>query len=293
MSGPSAPSARPGPRSRRELAEAAVGLAARGRWRDAERANRSWLRRFGPDGAAYRRLGRALTQLGRLREAEIAYETALELEPGDPVARHGLARLRRGIAREPAPRAGLTLAPGFFVEEPGRTVLVTIPLGPGERTRVAAGDRLGLALDRGAVVLESEEGIRLGRLKGHLATHLARLLRLGYEYESGVVSATSEAAVLIREVKRGRPGLPPSFPLTHREVVRPEPDEPYGLRTEPDEEVPEGYQEPYAEYGEEEPEAIADERLEAWAEMVEEEALEQAENVTSEGASAEPGEADR
>ena len=57
--------------------EQAVKLAVAGRWREAAALNRELIARFGDDAEVYNRLGKAFTELGRIREARAVYEAVL------------------------------------------------------------------------------------------------------------------------------------------------------------------------------------------------------------------------
>ena len=50
-----------------------------------------------PDAVTWQMMGHALRGLGRMSEAEGAYQKALALEPGDERSRLGLEWARRGI----------------------------------------------------------------------------------------------------------------------------------------------------------------------------------------------------
>ena len=67
--------------ARQSANEQAVQLAVAGRWREAAAVNRELIARFGDDAEVYNRLGKAFTELGRIREARVVYEKALAVDP--------------------------------------------------------------------------------------------------------------------------------------------------------------------------------------------------------------------
>ena len=68
---------------RKDSAKKAVALAMGGKWEEAARLNRSILDEFPRDLEAYNRLGKALSELGKNREAREAFQNALEISPQD------------------------------------------------------------------------------------------------------------------------------------------------------------------------------------------------------------------
>ena len=64
---------------RRDRSKKAVALAMQNRWSDAVAANQSILSEFPDDLETFNRLGKALTELGRHREAKSAFQRALEI----------------------------------------------------------------------------------------------------------------------------------------------------------------------------------------------------------------------
>src|SRR5436305_1442685 len=71
----------------------AVQLAVDARWEEAVELNRFIIQSFGADEGAQNRLGKALTELGRLEEAKAAYDAALRNNPLNPVARKNTVKL--------------------------------------------------------------------------------------------------------------------------------------------------------------------------------------------------------
>ena len=71
----------------------AVGLAVDARWDEAVELNEFIIRSFGADEGTQNRLGKALTELGRLEDAKSAYDAALAINPMNPVARKNTAKL--------------------------------------------------------------------------------------------------------------------------------------------------------------------------------------------------------
>src|SRR2546422_3702624 len=71
-------------RLKRQLAEQAIAQASAALWADAADSNRKLLE-MGPDAEAENRLAKALWELGELAEAREHYQTALALDPTNPI----------------------------------------------------------------------------------------------------------------------------------------------------------------------------------------------------------------
>ncbi len=185
-----------------EAVEEAIQLALSFRWAEAEAANRDLLERFGPDPDAQNRLGKALMELGRLREAQEAYRKTLELSPSNPIARRQLAKLE-ATALEPAVSPGgvPTLDAKFFTEEPGKTTITKlIQDGDGVPPAVLPGDPVELVLGQTDVRVRSARGADLGSLEPRLAQRIIRLTEGGNQYAGAVTHVDqSGVQVIVRE----------------------------------------------------------------------------------------------
>ena len=78
---------------KKDMAKAAVALAMKSQWSQAVELNRSILGEFPDDLEAYNRLGKALTEIGRPKEAKEAFQNALEISLHNAIARKNLERL--------------------------------------------------------------------------------------------------------------------------------------------------------------------------------------------------------
>src|SRR5579884_4465370 len=87
-------------RQKQQRADRAINLAMQNRWAEAADLNRELIQEFPKDVDAHNRLGKALMELGRYREARDAYAEALRLDPMNSIAQKNLARLEKLIAEE-------------------------------------------------------------------------------------------------------------------------------------------------------------------------------------------------
>lgn len=191
-------------RLKRECARLAVGLAMRGRWEDAIAANLSIISEFPRDQEAYNRLGKALSELGRTREAIDAFQHALELSPRNTIARKNLKRLVR-LGDAPGLTAVGVSPQHAFIEERGKTCLTPlVKLASGEvLLKLSPGRPLLLEPNGVGVTVTDLSGEYVGKVEPRLACRLVRLHRVGNRYGASVTSVgEQELTVMIREVYR-------------------------------------------------------------------------------------------
>jgi hypothetical protein len=210
---------------RRQQTELAIQMAMEGRWEEAVNVNRSLIAIFPNDVDAHNRLGKAMTEQGRYAKAREAYAKALELDPHNAIARRNLTRLGT-LGEETEPReAVLKLAPEMFIEEMGKTGVITL-LRPNldAAARLTSGDRVFLSQRGGILSVEGGQGEYLGDVEPRLAQRLLRLMEGGNEYVAAItaISDGGEVRVFIREtVQHPSQAGKLSFPPTATEAFRP------------------------------------------------------------------------
>ena len=188
---------------RKDLAKKAVALAMESRWADAVHANRAILAVFPNDVEAYNRMGKALTEAGRVVEARAAFQRVLELSPHNPIARRNLDRLGKLADGEPSPSAGARGARGVFIEESGKSgTTPLINLGrTAELLKEAPGHPANLRVEGRSLKAYGIGDNYLGQVEPRLGSRLIRLMRGGNRYEAAVKSVGErELVVMIREV---------------------------------------------------------------------------------------------
>ena len=128
---------------RSQYAEDAVQLAIAGKWDEAVKLNRFIIENFGSDEETQNRLGKALSELGKLKEAKASYEVALKLNPMNNIAKKNAARINALLHQKEGLKVGGTRVDlNLFVEEMGKTVITTVESPPKADicSKVAAGD---------------------------------------------------------------------------------------------------------------------------------------------------------
>jgi len=208
---------------RSQYAEDAVQLAIAGKWDDAVKLNKFIIDSFGADEEAQNRLGKALSELGKLKDAKSAYEAALKLNPMNSIAKKNAARINTLLHQKEGLKVGGTRVDlNLFVEEMGKTVITTLESSSADIcSKVAAGDVAELKIEGDGIVAETSRGVRLGLLEAKLARRLIKFMRGGNRYQAGVTSCDGSAVKLIvRETYQDpRFAGKPSFPMRRKREV--------------------------------------------------------------------------
>jgi hypothetical protein len=209
---------------RSQYADDAVQLAISGKWDDAVKLNKFIIDSFGADEETQNRLGKALSELGKLKDAKSAYEAALKLNPMNSIAKKNAARINTLLHQKEGLKVGGTKVDlNLFVEEMGKTVFTILENPPGSDicSKVAAGDVAELKIEGDGIAAETSRGVRLGLLEPKLARRLIKFMRGGNRYQAGITSCEGNAVKLIvREIYQdphfaGKP----SFPMRRKREV--------------------------------------------------------------------------
>jgi len=209
---------------RSQYAEDAVQLAIQGKWDEAVKLNRFIIESFGADEETQNRLGKALSELGKLKEAKASYEVALKLNPMNTIAKKNAARINALLhQKEGLKVGGIKVDLNLFVEEMGKTVITTVDSPPSAdiSSKVAAGDVAELRIDGDGIVAETSRGVKLGSLEAKLARRLIKFMRGGNRYQAGLTSVDGNTVKLIvRETYQDpRFAGKPSFPMRRKREV--------------------------------------------------------------------------
>jgi hypothetical protein len=207
-----------------QYADDAVQLAIAGKWDDAVKLNKFIVESFGADEETQNRLGKALSELGKLKDAKLAYEAALKLNPMNSIAKKNAARLNTLLHQKEGLKVGGTRVDlNLFVEEMGKTVITTLETPPGIDicSKVAAGDVAELRIEGDGIYAETSRGVRLGLLEPKLARRLIKFMRGGNRYQAGITSCDGNAVKLIvRETYQDTHFAgKPSFPMRRKREV--------------------------------------------------------------------------
>lgn len=198
----------------------AVRLAVDGRWEEAVELNEFIIQSFGADEGSQNRLGKALTELGRLEDAKAAYDASLAINPLNPVARKNASKLESLINAKDILKGGpVKVDLNLFVEEMGKTTTTTLRAAAGDVcSKVAAGDVAELRVDGDGIEIDTVRGVRVGSLEPKLARRLIKFIQGGNRYQAGITSCDgSTVKVIVREAHQDPKFVgKPSFPILRK-----------------------------------------------------------------------------
>lgn len=216
-------------RLRRVLPERAIALAMENRWSEAADINRKIIELYPNDADAYNRLGKALLEMGRYRDALATYKRAVELDPNNMIAKKNVDRLAHlankiaeptripNAASQPRLAESARIKPTMFIEETGKTGITNlVSLGPSDfLIEVTAGDNVELRANENKLEVYDDDGQYVGQVEPKLAKRLLGLIATGNRYTAAVTTAGQIAiSIIIRETyqhpgNRGKFSFPP------------------------------------------------------------------------------------
>jgi tetratricopeptide (TPR) repeat protein len=208
---------------RSQYADDAVQLAIAGKWDDAVKLNKFIIDSYGADEETQNRLGKALSELGKLKDAKSAYEAALKLNPMNSIAKKNAARINTLLHQKEGLKVGGTRVDlNLFVEEMGKTIITNLENSASDIcSKVAAGDVAELKIEGDGIAAETSRGVRLGLLEAKLARRLIKFMRGGNRYQAGVTSCDGNTVKLIVRETYQDPHFAgkPSFPMRRKREV--------------------------------------------------------------------------
>ena len=191
-------------KTKQERTKAAIALAMQNRWPEAITVNQTLIDDFPGDLESYNRLGRALTEVGRIDEARDAFRQVLEVSPHNTIARKNLDRLEQLGDDLPRQQTVHRRATRAFIGESGKTLVTSLlNIAPLKTlARLTPGDDVSLELSgRRLNVKDEVSGEELGQVESKTASRLKRLMSGGNRYQATVKSVDDrEVTIIIREV---------------------------------------------------------------------------------------------
>jgi tetratricopeptide (TPR) repeat protein len=208
---------------RSQYVDDAVQMAIAGRWDEAVELNQFIIDSFGADDTSQNRLGKALTELGRLQEAKAAYEASLKLNPMNSVAQKNASKLDVLLQHKDNLRGGGSKVDlNLFVEEMGKTATTSLrAVDDDVCSKVQAGDVGELRVAGDGIEVDTARGVRLGSLEPKLARRLIKFIQGGNRYQAGVTSCEgSNVKLIVREIYQdSKFAGKPSFPIVRKREV--------------------------------------------------------------------------
>ena len=208
--------------------EEAIQQALESRWSDALATNQALIERHGPDEDTYNRIGKALTELGRLDEALSAYSSALKLNQLNLIAQKNVRKLSVLVeSKETVTASTQTIDVELFTEEPGKSALTVLtPPRQAVTVAVAPGDTVELSVKGAQLQAKTARGVTLGEVEAKIARRLIPLMETGNRYTSAVARVDDQQIeIIVREIYQAPENTrATSFPLSksgRRDEFRP------------------------------------------------------------------------
>lgn len=187
-------------RMKRVRTEQAIQFAMQSRWDDAISANRAIVNVFPDDAEAWNRLGKALGETGKIKEAREAYTRSLELNPANSIARKNLERLAAAKSKAEPDKAHQVDA-SLFIEEMGKTGVTTLQqVNVKMLATLSAGDEIAIKPIGSRLALETMAGDYISDIEPKLAMRLSKLIDGGNKYAAAVAGIKDQSVrVIIKE----------------------------------------------------------------------------------------------
>jgi len=186
---------------RKQMSDQAVKLAVNSRWAEAANANKDFIKLFGDEAEAYNRLGKAQTELGRIKEARKSYGRAIELDGTNTIARRNLDRLASMKDTAAAAATPSQLDTKLFVEETGMATVAKLQAVDAAHSGLLdAGDLVELKVQGNAVNVHALSGEYVGMVEPRVGLRLSKMIASGNQYAAAMVTATNDnLKLMIRE----------------------------------------------------------------------------------------------
>jgi tetratricopeptide (TPR) repeat protein len=187
-------------RFKRQSTAKAIELAMASRWDDAISANKAIIASFPDEADAHNRLGKALSETGRIKEARESYTRALEIEPGNAIARKNLDRLQT-LRAKAEPDKAQQVDTSLFIEEMGKTGVTQLrPANIKLLATLSAGDEVALVSVGSRLTVETAGGDYIADIEPKLALRLSKLITGGNKYAAAVAGLDPDSVrVIIKE----------------------------------------------------------------------------------------------
>jgi Tfp pilus assembly protein PilF len=224
-------------RLKRQKTAKAIEFAMASRWDDAITENKAIIATFPDEADAHNRLGKALSEVGKIKEARESYTRALEIDPQNSIARKNLDRLSTLKAKAEPDKAQQVDA-SLFIEEMGKTGVTTLrPANIKLLATLSAGDEVTLVPVGSRLTVETAGNEYIADIEPKLALRLSKLLAGGNKYAAAVAGLDADSVrVIIKETfqdpsQAGRLSFPAGKagdlvrPYTKESIVRGDADD--------------------------------------------------------------------
>lgn len=187
--------------------EDAIACALKQDWQNAIRINTTLLKEDKGNIDAHNRLGFAYLKTGQIVLAKKTFQKVLNIDPYNQIALKNLKKLGTVKLKDLQENGGNHISPIMFLEEPGRTKIVTcINVAPTNiLSTLSCGQEVYLRAKKYCVEIRTTNNTYLGALPDDLSFKLIKFLAGGNEYQAIVkMAAKNTLIVFLRETNRGK-----------------------------------------------------------------------------------------
>lgn len=193
-----------------QLKQQAIESAIQSQWEKAIDFNEKILAVDPNDIEALLRLGFALLQKGKIKEAKKNYQKALKIQPGNQIAHNYLERIKilegkKGLKSKDIESS--VLNPNLFLDLPGKTKAVSlINLGQIKTlAKLKIGQKLILKIKKRRVEARTENNEYVGALPDDISKRLIIFIKEKSNYSCFVKEVSKKnVEVFIKEEKKGK-----------------------------------------------------------------------------------------
>lgn len=200
------------------LTDRAIKSALAQNWREAIKINYAILEADGENVETLNRLAYAQLKSGNIPSAKSTYKKVLKIDKYNPIALKNLKWLAYVTKKDFHQNSTVTPTPTIFLEEPGKTKIVTLihPAPARILCNLMTAQKVTLVPKTHSIEIRDSQGEYIGVLPDDLAHRLRHFIAGGNTYDVYIKNIEKDTvSVFIRELKRGKKFVKlPSFSLT-------------------------------------------------------------------------------
>lgn len=183
----------------------AIQTALTGDWKNAISLNKKLLDENPQDIDTLNRLALAYAISGKSKDAKIAYQKVLDIDPLNPIALKNAKRLKEKTFSSNKVSNGSLQISNNFLEETGKTKVVELinTAQPKVIQTLRTGNFVSLSIKRSRIFVLADEDQYIGVLPDDVGKRLIKFLKSGNKYDAYIKSANPHHIVIfIKETKR-------------------------------------------------------------------------------------------
>lgn len=178
-------------------------------WQKAIEINESIIKIDKKNAQTYLRLGFIYLQLNKIKKSKEYYQKAINLQPGNQIAKQNLERLKvlEKKSKNKTSKRIINLDPNLFLELPGKTKSVAL-VNLGQKdvlASVSIGQEVALIKKKRRIEVRTKNHEYIGCLPDDLSKRLILFLQNQGSYDAFIKESNlNKIIVFIKEVKKGK-----------------------------------------------------------------------------------------